>query len=1547
MSHIENADGPRRSQRQPQRSKKVMLEEYSSTLTKLEEISYESTKEYTTEQLKEYAGQVREIYNQYAIITKELKQNLIKEKANSEILELLKEFKENKHDTSRVLNGVNEQLIKLGDQPVDNIAVSEAGSIASQQDLMERFLQDIEQDKSWDASIPRMSPTPSVVGQTPPRTPVIIGAEGFTPINHVTSQSFPAYTHIPTSQYSNPDSQLQQQNQMLKPYPPAPPPLLPLQLPMALHPQTMLQPPSVLHPPTMPPPPPPPPPMPMSQPPPGFSQARVSFADPPSAPYQGAVTSAEGISQQFRNISMVPNSHVPLSINNVVSPNISSMNDCNPSISMSVYNSQTFSPPIFTPTSAHCVTTPNLISPMMSHNILPHHYAMNPISAALDHTPINTADIAVHHLLKQGLYNKDIAPFDGSAHLFSGWVSKLRSKVTGIKLTPSEVLNLLIGHSVGEPKKYLNEVSSGNGEINQVVLDSIFEKFREKFGSVNDIFTDLMLEINKFPNIKYNHVELFERINMLCQRIEYNMTSCPDLISFNTKLGLERITCKLPLDSLKRWTKVYVQYQCNNRDAHPPLHVFREFLSKEILFYKALPSPVSSEKEPKSRATKVCKTEVSTVEEDTSNCLMHKNAKHFTKSCNEFLKLTPAQREKKAIDNNTCTRCLVRGHSWRTCDSDVRCDTCGGKHLAVMHNPKLMKKKATPGKDKYEEKPRDTEKAEKSSEESTSKVLSLKTVSGKSCSRTGLVDLYFADDPNNKIRGYAIIDDQASSCLITSDALRHFGRRYPVGDYSLETANGIKTIQNGELVTGLVVQGIDDRRNTLELPLVKRADHIPDCSEEVATPSLVARLPHVAEYAEFFSEKESGASTILIIGRSCGAALELEVFGDKSPWIYKTPLFYSLVGEVCEENSGSKSSTRVFKTQEISHEHVSSEEVFFKPEHAVYQEDKLFRTYLDDESQGLSTEDRTFLKIMEEGVRVTPEGSMEAPLPFKDKNLPANRTAVLQRTRNTLKRMSKSEPEVFQKCMDIMQDYISKGEMEIAPALEVTHSDQLVGYLPYFVVFHPVKRKPRLVFDAKASYKGSSINDHLLSGPDLTNELRAVLLRFREKPIAVVGDIQGMFHKFQLPEQHRDALRFFWPKDSCADQLIELRPTCHIFGLCSSPSVASYCLKKIGQEASDFSEEARNFIEWSFYVDDCPSSFDDVESAVTTFTQVREILKRRNINLHQIISNSEMVLNAFPVEERSKACFSLDDPMCQRTLGVMWNALTDNFTIDISIQERAFTKRGILATINAIYDPEGYVAPVTLGGKLFQREVLPPQEKMTPEIEVLGWDDPLPDHFRSEWQEWTSSLQHLSAVSIPRCFIPYASDWKQELHAYCDASDKAIGWTLYMRSENSKGEIHVALVVACSKVAPRAANTTPRLELCSAAGAAQCTIKVLSELSNKPATVKYHSDSQIVLGYIRNTSKRFKRYIERRVAIILNTSKPEQWLYVRTDVNPADLACRPQKVQDLLSSRWFVGPETLWTKDASEDCEEDCHDLPEEVKKDRVMNTRVENSVVV
>ena len=66
----------------------------------------------------------------------------------------------------------------------------------------------------------------------------------------------------------------------------------------------------------------------------------------------------------------------------------------------------------------------------------------------------------------------------------------------------------------------------------------------------------------------------------------------------------------------------------------------------------------------------------------------------------------------------------------------------------------------------------------------------------------------------------------------------------------------------------------------------------------------------------------------------------------------------------------------------------------------------------------------------------------------------------------------------------------------------------------------------------------------LLSGPDLTNSLIGVLMRFRMETVTVVADIEQMFYCFGVAEKHRNFLRFLWyTNNDPTKPLIEYRMT--------------------------------------------------------------------------------------------------------------------------------------------------------------------------------------------------------------------------------------------------------------------------------------------------------------------------------------------------------------------------------------------------------------------
>lgn len=187
--------------------------------------------------------------------------------------------------------------------------------------------------------------------------------------------------------------------------------------------------------------------------------------------------------------------------------------------------------------------------------------------------------------------------------------------------------------------------------------------------------------------------------------------------------------------------------------------------------------------------------------------------------------------------------------------------------------------------------------------------------------------------------------------------------------------------------------------------------------------------------------------------------------------------------------------------------------------------------------------------------------------------------------------------------------------------------------------------------------------------------------------------------------------------------------------------------------------------------------------------------------------------NAFPPEERAKELkeleLSVDFFSLQRSLSLNWHLQTDSLDFLVSREEKLFTKRAILSTASSIFDPLGFVAPITIQGKVLVRELC---------AQHCEWDAPIPAENQSQWKAWKDSLKALKQLHIPRPYIPvslhFAHD--KELCVFFNASTMAISAVAYLRTVNDGGQIHVALGVAKSKLTPQQSHTVPRLELCAA-----------------------------------------------------------------------------------------------------------------------------------
>ena len=283
----------------------------------------------------------------------------------------------------------------------------------------------------------------------------------------------------------------------------------------------------------------------------------------------------------------------------------------------------------------------------------------------------------------------------------------------------------------------------------------------------------------------------------------------------------------------------------------------------------------------------------------------------------------------------------------------------------------------------------------------------------------------------------------------------------------------------------------------------------------------------------------------------------------------------------------------------------------------------------------MSQEDKRALDIMNETAKLE-NGHYEIALPWKI-NPPCldNNKIVAQHRLSLLKKRLLKDQDLFTKYKSCIDDLLQKGYAKKAPESDIPGK---TWYLPHHAVFHPAKPgKVRVVFDCSAKYRGSSLNDHLLQGPDFTNSLVGVLTRFRQETVALMSDVEAMFHQVRVKPDDCSALRFlWWPNGNLSSEPEEFMMTVHLFGGVSSPSCANFALRKTADDnKANFHPQIVRTVDRNFYVDDCLKSVKSEHDAIYLVKNLTELLKKGGFRLTKWLSNSRGVVESIPESEAS------------------------------------------------------------------------------------------------------------------------------------------------------------------------------------------------------------------------------------------------------------------------------------------------------------------------
>ena len=545
-------------------------------------------------------------------------------------------------------------------------------------------------------------------------------------------------------------------------------------------------------------------------------------------------------------------------------------------------------------------------------------------------------------------------------------------------------------------------------------------------------------------------------------------------------------------------------------------------------------------------------------------------------------------------------------------------------------------------------------------------------------------------------------------------------------------------------------------------------------------------------------------------------------------------------------------------------------------------------------------------------------------LPIKEYHpiLPDHYTLCLKRLQALRHKLAQDEI-LLRKYDEIIKDQLNKGMIE-----EVT-TEGLVGsttYLPHRPVIDEERSstKIRIVYDGSVKLKDEvSLNDILYTGPCLNPDLYKLLLQFRLYPIAITADIEKAYLQIDIEKQDRDYLRFLWFKNLFSNDnsnIVKYRFTRVIFGATCSQFLLNATVDNHIEKYVSIDPEFVKKVKGKFYVDDLNTGVHTVTEGIdlckklklrfqevhfnlrkwrTNNKELREFMKMLSVN-NQIINNNTVNTESANIVKYTKV------------LGIEWDDIRDklvfhlNETFEDAVNIKP-TKRNILSIISTIYDPVGYLQPVTIQLKILFQEIC----KLN-----VGWDEVI-DDLMPKWNSICNYLNSLQEIIIDRCYYVYKFHdpiVHYYLHGFSDSSLAAYASCVYLKCVSKSGNISIKFVTAKSRVVPlKKSFTIPRLELLGNFILSKLMSTVYDSLCNEIVISNYFcwTDSQISLSWIKAIKQEFKTFVENRVNTIRKLVAPNLWNYCKTNENPADLVTRINKRNFIDNNLWWEGPHFL------------------------------------
>ena len=729
--------------------------------------------------------------------------------------------------------------------------------------------------------------------------------------------------------------------------------------------------------------------------------------------------------------------------------------------------------------------------------------------------------------------------FSGDSLKYPSWKASFTALIESRGIPAIERIHYLKKYLSGPAKEAVEgtfyfETEDAYDKAKEILEERYGDSFR-----VAEAFRD---KLDKWPKIAGRDSTGLRKFADFLKQCQMAMSMTPGLEVLNDCRENRKMLVKLPDWIVQRWSRKVADHT----GVFPTFAEFVRFLSKEadiacnpitsLNAIRAIPGSDSTKK-PKKKSEGLANTFASQSsapnQQEFRNkpCLFCQKLNHRLHDCRSFMKRKPYERKEFIQKNGLCFGCLAHGHLSKTCTKKSTCKNCNGKHPTCLHGDyqALNKSDAT--------NPRKSDEQESHVETG----VSLRSTSKFSDSQsTMIVPVYLSssDNPETEVLIYALLDTQSDTTFILDETSQKLNLISKDARLRLSTITSDSVVECQKF-NNLQVRGYNSDV-LISLPSTYTSNFIPVHRSHIPTSDTARKWPHLSRLENEILPLQD-CEVGLLIGYNCPQALAPKdvILGNTGqPFAQKSDLGWSIIGMTSSEEVDVLGITHRIVAEvpdplkinlpgndDLNEVHYICK-AQLKEEMCLPQICRILESDFSEKHRDvvMSQDDIKCMEILKEGIHLNEDGYYEMPLPFKQRHpkLPNNEGLARKRLFQLKKRLQIDE-KYFNDYKNFIDDIIQHGEAEEVAASQVNTAYS--WYIPHHGVYHPKKPgKIRVVFDCSARYNGVSLNDYLLSGPDLNNSLIGVLCRFRQENVAFMGDIERMFHQFKVNIEHRDYL---------------------------------------------------------------------------------------------------------------------------------------------------------------------------------------------------------------------------------------------------------------------------------------------------------------------------------------------------------------------------------------------------------------------------------------